>query len=122
MTNEKGFTLLETLVAMAITAISLAAVGKLAFQLTSDTSAVFEKTLAMLVAENQLTKLHLMARGVNVTAPSLSTENQLNTQWGYRVERTATSDERVQKINIAVFRGSEENTQADIVSYIGKSW
>ncbi len=113
-----GFTLLETLVALAIVAISLASVTKLVYQLAGDTSAVFDKTMALLVAENQLTRLQL-----GLGTPDASGEQTLlNVAWRYRVEREDTPDPRVEKVTVVVSLASgPDDRLASLTTYLGKA-
>jgi len=114
----RGFTLLETLVALAIIAISLAAVTKLAYQLTADTSAVFDRTLALLVAENQLTRLELGLGGDQ--GASSGEQTQLNASWRYRVQRTSTPDPAIERVTVTVSLAEDDHPLLSLSTYLAK--
>ena len=103
--------------ALAIVAISLASVTKLVYQLAGDTSAVFDKTMALLVAENQLTRLQL---GLGASDSS-GEQTLLNVSWRYRIEREDTPDPRVEKVTVVVSLASgPDDRLASLTTYLGK--
>lgn len=115
----RGFTLLETLVALAITAIALAAVTKLAYQLTADTAAVQDKVIATLVAENQLSRLQLETK--SAATPSSGEVTMLNVPWRYRVVREETEDPNVQRVTVGVYLPEQDGAPTiRVTSYLAK--
>ena len=116
----QGFTLLETLVALAITAIALAAVTKLAYQLTADTASVQDKVVATLIAENQLSRLQL--EGTATRSPSSGEVTMLNVPWRYRVVREDTPDPNVQRVTVGVYLQDQDNVPVTrITTYLAMS-
>ncbi|MDR0260920.1 MAG: type II secretion system minor pseudopilin GspI [Comamonas sp.] len=66
---QAGFTLVEVMVALAIVAVALAAFARMTSQSTSNQSAIEQRTLALLSAENSLAELRagsLLAAGSQV--------------------------------------------------------
>lgn len=117
--QERGFTLIEILVALSV--FSIAALALLNIQgesaITSD--ALRERLFAGIVAENRLIETL-----VTPQAPIIGTrtgEIELASQsWMWSETISATSDSGITQINITVRRIDEETVLSDITAFRGE--
>ncbi len=87
MARERGFTLIEVLVALAIVAITLGAGIRAAGSLTSNTARLAEVTAAQWCADNKLTELKLRQQFPDVGDGDFSCEQLGRTYAGKLIVR-----------------------------------
>ena len=112
MKTNRGFTLLEVLVALAILAISLAVLLKISAQNASNAAYLRDKTFAHWVAQNQLNRL-------NIEAPTLwlaegeqeGVEEMAGREWKWRLIVSNTVDADLREVDIAVFANEEDTDE-----------
>ena len=118
--KQKGFTLIEVLVAMAILAITLGAVIKTVGANARNASYLREKTIAHWVASNKLVEIELQK-----TWPSLGImkgeEEMANNTWHWQIKVIETPDENVRRLEISVTASEPgEKPSASLIGYTGK--
>lgn len=117
---ESGFTLLEVLIALAILAISALAVMTQTGQSLTQLDQLKLKTVAVLVAENQLTALQITPNWPSV-GRSDNSVSFADLQWQVKTEVSSTSDPWLRKIEVTVFYGDNSDAVlADLVGYRGR--
>ncbi len=121
----RGFTLLEVLIALAILTVSALAVLSQAGQSLTQIQQLQLRSTAMVVAENQLTLLHIQPDWPGLGTRS-NTVMASDSQWNVQTSVSATSDPWLRKIEVNVHYGDQYNSNsssavlAHLVSYRGR--
>lgn len=106
--QQSGFTLLEVLIAMAIVAVVLGSLVRMASGSVDNSAALRERTLALWVAQNQLARLRLSG-----TWPPPGTRHgkaeQGGRDWQWRQTVSPTPDAQVRMVRLQVLNDSGEN-------------
>ncbi len=111
MKKRHGFTLIEVLVALAVFSVAAMAVLNATGQTLNSLSALEQKTMASIVAENQLAMLKL---GGVPTAERSGTESMAGQTWYWTVKPVATSVGFLRAIDLIVWM--DEKKQSPLVS------
>ncbi len=114
--GERGFTLLEIMVALAVVAVALSAAVKLSSQSINNMQRLMEKTLAHWVAQNVLAEKRLQ-RGFPVVGSSRGEMEMGVRQWVWEAEVFDTEDADVRRIEVEVGGASPVTV---LTGYIGK--
>jgi general secretion pathway protein I len=118
--EQRGFTLLEILVALAILAIALASIIKMASNQTLNTTHLRDKTLAHWVALNKITELQLTAEWPSKGRQQGEEEMGLH-PWHWVSTISDTPDDRVRQVEISVFRDKQdERPIATLTSFLSQ--
>ena len=103
---QRGFTLLEVMVALAVVAIALAALVKGGGQSAVTAAYLRDKSFAHWVAMNRVAELRLQ-RQWPATGESFSDEEMARRRWYTLARVSATEDADLRRLEVEV-RGSEE--------------
>ena len=117
--RQKGFTLLEVLVALAVLAISMAALVKVAGSNANNAAYLKEKTFAHWVAVNKANELRIAD-----TWPAVGTRKgsvfMAEQEWQWQVRVSNTPDKNVRRLDIKVNREGTEGSAATISAFSGR--
>lgn len=112
--DDRGFTLLEILAALAIAAVGIAAVMQTASSATSVTQRTEDQLLASWVASNRLTELKVSrVWPAAVTIDGTAVMGGRN--WHYRERISTTPDPDLLRADITVFTDADHQDQAAVL-------
>jgi general secretion pathway protein I len=102
--RARGFTLVEVMVALAIVAIALPALLMALYRQIDDTAYLRDKTLAEMVAANQLAQLRLVIASTRslTTGKDNGTAQLADRDWYWWIETTSTEQANYFRIAISV--------------------
>lgn len=119
MKSQKGFTLIEVVVALAVLVIAMAALIKAAGGNAANQAYLEERTFANWVAANQLNNAHL---GITAATQGVSEGNEVlaGREWHWRLELSATSDQQVLRADVEVAADpASDDISAQLTGYVG---
>lgn len=120
MKRQQGFTLLEVLVALAILAVTLAAVTRAAILMTDSASEVKQRTLATWVAQNQLAE-HTARGEWPETGIKTGTAEQAGIHFDWEERVSSTPNSAFRRMEIRVYAaGHTDRYLAQLVGYPGR--
>ena len=104
--NERGFTLIEVLVALAIIAVAMAAAVRVAGLMTQSNGLLRDKSMAMLAAQSRLAELQLEGRLSSCKKTFACDQGRLK----LRCEQTLSSspDSQLVQVDVQVRDASRE--------------
>lgn len=115
---QRGFTLVEVLVALAVLAIALAAIMRTMGQAIDATATLREHDLALWVAQNRLTEHRIRQDwpGTDTTDGEAEMGGQ---KWFWREQVATTPEPKIRRIEITIRRIAEsKESSATLVGYL----
>lgn len=100
--HQRGFTLMEVLLALSVIAIALTALLKAISQNVENTRRIKEKTISHWVAMQGLAMVQLNLLQINQSQETTQNTTMLNEHWYWRAKASTTQQKNVQKITISV--------------------
>ena len=118
--NQKGFTLLEVLVALAVLTMGLGTVIKVAGSQASQLSYLKNKTIALWVANNKANEIQLDKWPR--TGNSSGREVMANQEWRWKLKVSNTPDKDLRRLDIEVSQANEGGEPVvRFISFVGKT-
>ena len=118
--RQRGFTLLEVMVALTIAALGLTAVATSVSQMIHNSESMRNRTLASWIAHNQITELRLQ----NVFPDVAETDGAVdyaNTRWVWTATIVETPVETLRRVDVAVaFAEQPEQIVRTVTGFIGE--
>lgn len=100
--SEKGFTLLEVLVALTIIVLALGAALNVAGESMQNTGYLKQKTIAHWVAVNKVTEWRIERKWPRVGRQT-GTEIMANQEWRWEILTNETPDKDVKRLEVLVY-------------------
>ncbi len=118
--KNKGFTLIEIMVAMAVIAIALAALMKASGNHTSSAAYLKAKTLAHYVAMNEITQLQIDKAWPDLGSIKKSSEMAgVEWYWTREIEKTADESGNIRGVKFTVYQDEDRTLNlAQIQAFI----
>jgi general secretion pathway protein I len=100
--HSRGFTLFEILIALAILAIAMGAITKMASRQSLNTAHLVDKTFAHWLAMNKMTELQLTAQWPS-KGKQEGDEEMGPRSWHWVRTVSETPDDRVRRVEISIY-------------------
>jgi len=101
--RSAGFTLLESLVALAIVALGMMAVNTQLNRYVVSTGFIEQKTLASWIASNHIAELSVLSQWPAVDETEVDVEDYAQRNWVLEVEVSETPVENLRRVDVRVF-------------------
>jgi len=119
MKAERGFTLIEVMVALAIVAFSLTAVAASMNQMIDAANTMRERTYASWIAQNKIVEMRL-----SNTIPEVSTSSGEveygNVRWEWRAVVSETGVENFMRVDVSVSHVDSDYVIRTVTGFIGE--
>ena len=122
--NNKGFTLIEVIIALSIVAIVSTTVFKSVTESVIQSRGLKERVVAQWIAENEIAKIHMLSSREEYF-PAIGTErfakNMVGQTWQIEVRVLDTENPLMRRIEVAVFQDSNlEIAATQLISFVGR--
>ena len=118
--SNKGFTLVEVLVALVLLAVALTAMIKTASENTVNTATLRDKYLASLVASNKINELRSV-RTLPKTGNSNGNIEMARQNWHWKIKVDNTPDSNLRKLTVDIsLEQDKDKTLYTLTSYLGE--
>jgi len=117
--RDRGFTLIEVMVALAIVAFSLTAIAASMGQMIDTANAMRERTYASWIAQNEIAEMRL----ANVIPKVTSTSGEVDyagTEWAWRAVVSETGVENLFRVDVTVSYAGSPDSIRTVSGFIGE--
>ena len=117
VTADRGFTLIEVLVALVIAAIALAAISRTTIQSTDTAEALRDRQLALWVAQNELTLIRMTQAWPSLEATEGS-ESMAGKEWRWTRRVASTPETWLRRIEVEVSEKDTSRASVTLVDFV----
>ena len=116
--SERGFTLIEVMVALAIVAFSLTAIAAAMNQMIDAANTMRERTFASWIAQNKIAEIRL----ANVLPEVSTSSGELdfgNSRWTWRAVVADTGVENFRRVDVSVSLADSDYVIRTVTGFVG---
>ena len=120
--TNRGFTLLEVMIALFVIAVALGGVIKVMGNAALNSSRLSSKTFAQWVALNQIAKLQIGNQWPKIDSEVKGEEEMANQEWRW-VQKTkkpdTTDGSNIRRIELSVWNKNDDSSSSPYVTVVG---
>ncbi len=117
--SDRGFTLIEVMVALAIISLSLTAVATKMGRMIDTSNSMRERTYASWIAQNKITELRL-ANVIPKVGSSSGEIDYADTTWAWRAEISEAGFENLFRVDVSVSYPGSDDSIRTVTGFIGE--
>ena len=117
--RQTGFTLLEVLVALAITSLAAVMIAGEFSQMLDNSASMRERTYASWIAQNKIAELRLANQLPEVSTSTGDVQFAGDT-WYWRAEISESGVENLFRVNVSVYYPDDDSKVRDVNGFIGE--
>jgi general secretion pathway protein I len=115
--TNKGFTLIEVMIALSVVAIGLMATLKAINQEISGSSITQNKMIALWLLQNKMTEIRLNSALPNIGS-NQGNQMLLNQTWQWQTNTKATANEKIRKVEVSISLPAQDKLLSQTI-YLG---